>query len=84
MSMHRTVGSGLEADVTQIRAALGQVRFPAQLDDVLAALVRRRVPARLLWRVSGLPHTRRYHCIDDLCDDVALGSGPGAPPPPGR
>ena len=84
MSMYGTVGTGLEADVTQIRESLGQVRFPAQPDDVLAALVRRRVPSRLLWRVGGLPRTRRYHSLDDLCTDVARGPGPGAPPPPGR
>ena len=84
MSILPTAGTGLESDLTQIRESLGQVRFPAQPDDVLAALVRRRVPSRLLWRVGGLPRTRRYHCLDDLCDDVARGPGPGAPPPPGR
>lgn len=84
MSMHRTGGTGLESDLTQIRESLAQVRFPAQPDDVLAALVRRRVPSRLLWRVGGLPRTHRYHSIDDLCDDVAAGPGPGGPPPPGR
>ena len=84
MGMDRTVATDLEADLTQIRAALGRMRFPAQPDDVLAALVRRRVPSRLLWRVGGLPQTQRYHSLDDLCDDVARGVGPGAPPPPGR
>lgn len=80
MSLHRTVGTGLEADLTHIRESLGHMRFPAQLDDVLAALMRRRVPSRLLWRVGRLPRTRRYRSLDDLCTDVALGSGPGASP----
>jgi Protein of unknown function (DUF2795) len=84
MTMDRTAGTTLEADVTQIRAALGRMRFPAQPDDVLAALVRQRAPSRLLWRVGGLPRTRRYRSLDDLCDHVAGGSSPGAPPPPGR
>jgi hypothetical protein len=84
MGILTTAGTGLESELTQLRESLGQVRFPAQPDDVLAALVRRRVPSRLLWRVGGLPRTRRYHCLDDLCDDVARGPGPGAPPPPGR
>ena len=84
MSTHRTFSTGLEGELTQIRESLGHVRFPAQLDDVRAALVRRRVPSRLLWRVSGLPSTRRYHSLDDLCTDVARGTGPGAPPPAGR
>jgi|GEM_PF-4152025 len=84
MSMFRAVGTGLESDLKQIRESLGQVRFPAQPDDVLAALVRRRAPSRLLWRVGGLPRTRRYHCLDALCTDVARRPGPGAPPPPGR
>jgi hypothetical protein len=84
MSILHTAGTDLESDLTQIRESLGQVRFPAQPDDVLAALVRRRVPSRLLWRVGGLPRTRRYRCLDDLCSDVARGPGRGAPPPPGR
>jgi hypothetical protein len=77
-----TAGTGLESDLTQLRESLGQVRFPAQPDDVLAALVRRRAPSRLLWHVGALPRTRRYHSLDDLCSHIALGSGPGAPPPP--
>jgi hypothetical protein len=84
MSIYGTVGTGLDADVTQIRELLGQMRFPAQSDDVLAALVRRRAPSRLLWHVGALPRTQRYHSLDDLCDHVALRSGTGAPPPPGR
>ena len=77
-------GTCLETDLTQLRESLGQVRFPAQPDDVLAALLRRRAPSRLLWHVGALPRTRHYHSLDDLCDHVALGSGPGAPPAPGR
>ena len=84
MSIYPTVGTGLEADLMQIRESLGQLRFPAQPDDVLATLVQRRAPSRLLWHVGGLPRTRRYHSLDELCEHVALGSGPGAPPPPGR
>jgi len=84
MNTYRTVGTGLEADLTQIRESLGHMSFPAQSDDVLAALVRRRAPSRLLWHVGALPRTQRYHSLDDLCDQVALGSGTGAPPPPGR
>lgn len=84
MTMDQTAGTGLESDVMQIRESLGQMRFPAHPDDVLAALVQRRAPSRLLWRVGGLPRARRYLCLDDLCIDVARGSGPGAPPPPGR
>jgi len=84
MNTYRTVGTGLETDLTQIRESLGHMSFPAQSDDVLAALVRRRAPSRLLWHVGALPRTQRYHSLDDLCDQVALGSGTGAPPPPGR
>jgi hypothetical protein len=84
MNMDRTVRTGLEADVAQIRGELCRLRFPAQPDDVLATLVRRRAPSRLLWRVGVLPRTRRYDSLDDLCDDFPLGSTAGAPPPPGR
>ena len=59
-----TVGAGLEADVTQLRAALGLIRFPAQLQDVLAARAPAR-PSRLLWRVSGLPCTQWYDSLDN-------------------
>jgi len=84
MSTYRTVCTGLEADLTQIRESLGQMRFPAQSDEVLAALVRRRAPSRLLWHVGALPRTQRYTSLDDLCHQIALGSRTGAPPPPGR
>jgi Protein of unknown function (DUF2795) len=84
MNMDRTVPAGLEADVAQIRGELCRLAFPARPDDVLATLVRRRAPSRLLWRVGQLPRTRSYDSLDDLCDDFALGSSPGAPPPPGR
>ena len=84
MSIYPTVGTELEADLTQIRESLGQLRFPAQPDDVLAALVRKRASSRLLWHVGALPRTQQFHSLDDLCDHVALGPGPGAPPPPGR
>ena len=79
------VGTGLESDLTQLRESLGQVRLPAQPDDLLAALVRRRAPfAVVVARGRTAPRTRRYHSLDDLCSHVVLGSGPGAPPPPGR
>jgi hypothetical protein len=84
MTVLPTAGTGLESDLTQLRELLRQVRFPAQPDEVLAALVHRRAPSRLLWHVGALPRTRRYHSLDDLCRQVALGSGQGAPPPPGR
>ena len=84
MTVLLTAGTGLESDLTQLRESLAQVPFPAQPDDVLAALVRRRAPSRLLWHVGAQPRTRRYHSLDDLCRHVARGSGPGAPPPPGR
>ena len=84
MTIENMTGTALEADLTEIRAALARTPFPAQPDDVLASLVRGRAPSRLLWRVGGLPRTQRYHCLDDLCDDVAAGPGSGAPPPPGR
>lgn len=84
MSIYPTVGTGLEADLMQIRESLGHLSFPAQPDDVLAALVQRRAPSRLLWHVGALPRTQLYDSLDDLCDHVALGPGPGAPPPPGR
>lgn len=84
MAMDPTVDVGLEADVIGLRTALARLGFPAQQDDVLAVLVQRRASSRLLWRVGVLPRTRRYSSLDEICDDVAGASRPGAPPPPGR
>lgn len=80
MSVHHLTGTALDVDVSEIRAALRPMAFPVYVDDVLAALVQGHAPSRLLWRVVGLPRTQRYYSLDDLCDDVARGSGPGAVP----
>ena len=83
MSIDQTTTTALEADLAELRGELARLPFPASQDDVLSALVRRRAPSRLLWRAGGAPRARRYHSLDDRCEQVARGDGHGSPPPPG-
>jgi hypothetical protein len=76
--------AGLDADLTELRAMLARLPFPTQQDDVLAALVRRQAPSRLLWRAGALSRTRRYHSLEELCDEIGRPTEQGSPPPPGR
>jgi len=71
-------------DLAELRALLVRLPFPTQQDDVLAALVRRQAPSRLLWRAGCLTRTRRYHSLDELCAEIARPpTAAGSPPPPG-
>jgi hypothetical protein len=83
MSIDHTSQGGLDTDLAELRRVLARLPFPARQDDVLAALVRRRSPSRLLWRAGSLSPTRRYHSIDEVCAEVAQPSDGGSPPPPG-
>ena len=68
---HHTTRSGFETDLADLRAALSRMTFPALQDEVLAALVARRAPMRLLWRVGSLSPTRLYRSPDEVCADIA-------------
>ena len=83
MSVDHTTGGGLDTDLAELRQVLARLPFPAHQDDVLAALVRRHAPSRLLWRVGSLSRTRRYHSIDEVCTEVARPGDHRSPPPPG-
>jgi hypothetical protein len=50
--------------------------FPATRDELQAALVRHRAPARLLWELTCLSSSRRYDSIDQVRDAL------DHPPPP--
>jgi hypothetical protein len=58
-------------DVDAIRGELAQVSLPATQDDLLAHLIARHVPVRLVRRLAGLPRTERYSSLEDICRDVA-------------
>jgi hypothetical protein len=45
--------------------------FPANQDELLAALIRRGAPSELLWRLTCLPRTRRFTSVEELCGFVA-------------
>ena len=83
MTIDETTSSALDTDLADLRTALAGLPFPSRQDDVLATLVRRQVPSRLLWRAGCLSRTRTYHSLDHLCDEISRPTPPGAPPPPG-
>ena len=83
MSIDQTAHGGVDTDLAELRRELARLPFPAHQDDVLAALVRRRSPSRLLWRAGSLSPTRHYRAIDVVCAELARPAGPGSPPPPG-
>jgi hypothetical protein len=84
VTIQQKTSSSLERDLDDLRAALGRLPFPALQDDVIAALVARRAPSRLLWRSGSLSRTRLYRSVDEICADIARPRGVGHPPPPGR
>lgn len=71
MSLGQSTPTGLAADVADLRVALARLPFPARQDDVLAALVCRRAPSRLLWRAGSLSRVRVYHSLDEVCAELA-------------
>ena len=76
--------TAVERDVEDLRAALARLPFPALQDEVIAALVNRRAPSRLLWRAGSLSRTRLYRSLDEVLDEISSPRGHGSPPPPGR
>ena len=84
MSIEDAIGTELDRDLAALRAALARHPFPARQDDVLALLVARRAPSRLLWRAASTDRARWYRSADEVCDDIAGSTNVGMPPPPGR
>ena len=84
MSIDEGVDIGLDTDLAELRVALSRHPFPTSQDDILALLVARGEPSRLLWRTAALSRSRDYQSVDEVCEEIALGVGPGMPPPPGR
>lgn len=76
MTINGTTTSRRDHDLTDLRAALHGLPFPARQDDILAALVVRRSPSRLLWRAGCLTRERLYYSVDQVCAELA--SRPGA------
>ena len=84
MTIQQTTSSSMERDLEDLRAVLTRLPFPALQDDVIAALVTRRAPSRLLWRAGSLSRTRLYGSVDEICAEIGRPRGVGQPPPPGR
>jgi hypothetical protein len=60
------VDDALAGDVEELRRALAGHPFPAQQDDLIAALLGRHEPARLSCRLSTLSRTAVYASLDDV------------------
>jgi len=84
VSINYAVSTELEHDLAELRAALARHPFPTSQDDVLALLVARHEPSRLLWRAASLDRSRSYVSADEVCDEIAGATDSGMPPPPGR
>ena len=84
MSIDDAIGTDLDTDLAQLRAALARAPWPASQDDILAHLVARHERARLLWRAAALDHSRTYASADEVCDEIARFADARMPPPPGR
>ena len=70
MTIHGTATSRRHHDLEDLRTALHGLSFPARQDDILAALVVRRSPSRLLWRAGCLSRERLYLSIDEVCAEL--------------
>jgi hypothetical protein len=84
LTIDDVIGSDLDRDIAQLRAVLARHHFPTRQDDVLALLVSRHEPSRLLWRAAVLDRSRVYGCADEVCEEITRGTDRGMPPPPGR
>ena len=84
MSIDSHIGGGLDTDLARLRAVLARHSFPTSQDDILALLVARHEPSRLLWRAAALTRSRAYHSVDEVCTEIARSARSGMPPPPGR
>ena len=86
MTIYGTATSRRATDLQDLRAALHGLLFPARQDDILAALVARRSPSRVLWRAGQLSPERLYLSIDQVCAELEsrrrpTGSGQRTSPP---
>ena len=84
MSIDDAISTELDRDLTALRTALARHPFATSQDDILALLVARHEPARLLWRTAALDRRRSYVSADEVCDEITGATDSGMPPPPGR
>ena len=56
--------------------------FPARQDELLAALMRRRAPSRLLWHLARLDPNRVYPSLDAVVRDCQQAEAPSTARPP--
>ena len=84
MSIDSHIGTDLDTDLANLRAVLARHPFPTSQNDILALLVARHEPSRLLWRVAALTGSRAYHSPGEVCAEIARSAAIRMPPPPGR
>ena len=66
-----TASSRLEHDLEDLRSALHGLLLPARQDDIVAALVVRHSPPRVLWRAGCLSPERLYLSVDAVCAELS-------------
>ncbi|QGN57411.1 hypothetical protein [Nostocoides sp. HKS02] len=54
----------------QLAEYLSPAAFPATADELQASLIRRKAPARLLWRLAPLSPLRRYSSLAAVMQDL--------------
>ncbi len=84
MTIDDVISTDLDRDLARLREVLARHHFPTRQDDVLALLVSRHEPSRLLWRAAALDRAQVYRSADEVCDEIARSTDVGMPPPPGR
>lgn len=55
----------------ELAAYLHPAVFPARQDDLLALLIRKRAPSRLLWLISRCSAARTYRSLHDVWRDLS-------------
>lgn len=64
----------------ELAAFLGPACFPATHDHLVATLIQRHAPSRLLWHLSVLPRSRQFASLDAVIEQLG---GAAAPAPHG-
>jgi hypothetical protein len=67
--------AGEESIQAELVELLAVSLFPATVDELQASLIRRRAPARLMWRLSRLSPIRRYQSLSAVLADLDLTTG---------
>ena len=60
----------------ELATFLGPRCFPATHDHLVATLIKRHAPSRLVWHVSSLPRTRHFQSLGEVIEHLTQDSSP--------